>query len=62
MTQSRLFFIQIQTLPLRMHHKWKELVKQNNQWQIIVDQLLTKVTFESTDNSIESKVMHLKLT
>lgn len=45
--QNRLLFIEIQPLPPRIHHKWKEtleVIMQNNQWNIIGDQLPTKST------------------
>ena len=49
MNWNRLLFIQFQTLPLSMHHKWKEMfsiVYENNKWKIRGDQLSMKGPIE----------------
>ena len=47
-------FIQIQTIPTRMHQKWKEIIdivcKTTN--GLSEDQLLTKSSIEVKDNSV----------
>ena len=53
MNQNRLLFMQIQTPPLSMHHKWNFFLicMQINQWKIIGDQLPSKTPIELKDNS-----------
>ena len=63
MNQSRLLFIQIQTLPSNMNHKYKgtlDIVLQNNLWKILKHQLPTQSPVELKDDSKNSKTyIHL---
>lgn len=58
LNRNRLLFIQLQTQPLSMHHKWKtiRIYMQNNQWKTKGDQLLTKSSIELKDDYI---IQHL---
>ena len=60
MKRNRLFFIQIQTLPLSMHHKRKKvlILHANIQWRL-GDQLQTKSPIELKGNSLVSDCVPL---
>ena len=53
MNQNRPLFIEIQTLPLRMQHKWKKLlILYAKEWiKFLGDQLLMQFPIEIKDNS-----------
>ena len=52
--RNRLLFIQSQTLPPSMHHKWKEICMKNNEWNFLGYQLPKKSPIEWMDYSMFS--------
>ena len=57
--QNRLLFMQIQTLPPRMHHKWKIII--NIVWKIMEDQLPTKSPNENRITILSTQHLSLKV-
>jgi hypothetical protein len=58
MNKNRLLFTKIQTLPLSMHHKWKEIsdIAYKSTMESHRDQIPTKSPFELKGNSLSKKL------